>query len=482
MKRLIISFVFVFLCALPLISQTKPITENEEFTSNIKVLELWIEAQMEYRELPGMSIGIVYDQELIYAKGFGYSNLEKKSSATSKTIYRIASITKTFTATAIMQLRDEGKLGLDDPITKYLPWFSIQNPFPNAPEITIRQLITHTSGLPREAAYPYWTDRKFPSMEEIATALPKQEMIYATETEYKYSNLGLALAGEIVSVISGMPYDIYIEENIFNPLEMKSSRVFLSEKEKEELATPYSKRLPDGSRKIMPFTDSKGLTPAANISSNVEDLSRYISFQFGEGKKEGAQILKGSTLHEMHRVQWLHESWTSGQGLGFRVWKHGENSVVGHGGWVAGNRTQISFIPKEKVGVIVMTNSDDGSPGFFASRILSQFTPVLSKAFAKEKPIPEFDPSWKKFVGTYIDPSYYETEILIYNNSLVMNGYSFPPEDNPTSEVVVLTPEGENIFRRAGANGNGELVIFELDENDKVVRVKTGENYIFPEK
>lgn len=482
MKKLIVSFIFGLFCIFPLASQSNSIIENEEFTSNIKVLELWIDAQMEYRELPGMSIGIVYDQELIYAKGFGYSNLEQKTSATPQTVYRIASITKTFTATALMQLRDEGKLSLDDPIKKYLPWFSIKNSFPDAPEITIRQLITHTSGLPREAAFPYWTDRNFPSLEEIATTLPNQEMIYASETEYKYSNLGLALAGEIVSVVSGMPYDEYIKENIFDPLKMKSSRVFLSEKEKGEIATPYTKRLSDGTREVMPFTDSKGLTPAANISSNVEDLSQYISLQFSNGEKEGIQILKGSTLREMHRVQWLHDSWTSGQGLGFRVWKQGDNTAVGHGGWVAGNRTQISFIPKEKVGVIVMTNSDDGSPNFFASRILSQFTPILSKAFDEEKPSPKFDPSWKKFVGTYIDPSYYETEILIFNNSLIMNGYSFPPEDNPASEIVVLYPEGKNTFRRSGENGNGELVVFELDENGKVVRVKTGENYIFPKK
>lgn len=482
MKKLIVSFIFGLFCIFPLASQSNSIIENEEFTSNIKVLELWIDAQMEYRELPGMSIGIVYDQELIYAKGFGYSNLEQKTSATPQTVYRIASITKTFTATALMQLRDEGKLSLDDPIKKYLPWFSIKNSFPDAPEITIRQLITHTSGLPREAAFPYWTDRNFPSLEEIATTLPNQEMIYASETEYKYSNLGLALAGEIVSVVSGMPYYEYIKENIFDPLKMKSSRVFLSEKEKGEIATPYTKRLSDGTREVMPFTDSKGLTPAANISSNVVDLSQYISLQFSNGEKEGIQILKGSTLREMHRVQWLHDSWTSGQGLGFRVWKQGDNTAVGHGGWVAGNRTQISFIPKEKVGVIVMTNSDDGSPNFFASRILSQFTPILSKAFDEEKPSPKFDPSWKKFVGTYIDPSYYETEILIFNNSLIMNGYSFPPEDNPASEIVVLYPEGKNTFRRSGENGNGELVVFELDENGKVVRVKTGENYIFPKK
>ena len=182
----------------------------------------------------------------------------------------------------------------------------------------------------------------------------------------------------------------------------------------------------------------------------------------------------------MHRIQWLNESWTSGRGLGFGVWKQGDYTVVGHGGWVAGNRTQISFIPKEKVGVIVMTNSDDGSPNFFAAKILAQFTPLLKKKYVEEKKTQELDPSWQKFVGTYTDPSWYETEILIFNNSLIMNSYSFPPEDNPTSEIMVLTPEGENTFRMV--EGNGELVVFELDKNDKVVKIKVGENYIFPKK
>ena len=98
----------VFIISYPVLSQS--ITENEEFISNTKVLESWIKAQMEYRELPGISVGIIYDQELIYSKGFGFSNLELKTPATPKTVYRIASITKTFTVTAIMQLRNDGKL------------------------------------------------------------------------------------------------------------------------------------------------------------------------------------------------------------------------------------------------------------------------------------------------------------------------------------------------------------------------------------
>ena len=482
MKQRILSVVIFSLIVSSAFSQSNLIINNDKFESNIKLLESWIKAQLDYRDIPGMSIGIVYDQELIYAQGFGFCDLKNKKPATPQTLYRIASITKTFTATAILQLRDEGKIRLDDPIKMYLPWFKIKNRFTGAPKITIRHLITHTSGLPREAAFPYWTDHKFPTRKEIIEALPNQETIYAPETKFKYSNLALALTGEIVTAVSAMPYDMYIKKNILEPLQMNSTSVYLTEADMSELATPYSRRLPDGTREIMPFIDSKGITPAANMSSNVEDLARYISLQFGDGKRDGAQILKRSTLREMHRVHWLRPNWSSGWGLGFAVWRQNDKTVVGHGGWVAGNRTQIVFIPKEKIGVIVLTNADDGEPGFFAGKILTLFTPIIKELVTPKAPASKPDPAWNKFVGLYTDPSWFDSEVMIFNNKLVMNGYSFPPEENPAGEIVELTPEGENRFRKTGKNGNGEIVVFELDDKGKVVRVKVGENFIYPKK
>ncbi|HMN31270.1 MAG TPA: serine hydrolase domain-containing protein, partial [Caldilineaceae bacterium] len=146
---------------------------------------------MAYREQPGLSIGVVYDQELVWAKGFGYANLERHEPATPQTLYRIASITKLFTSTAILQLRDAGKLQLDDPLSNFLSWFAIKQRFPEAPPITLRHLLTHTSGLPRESAFPYWVDNEFPSREQIQARLPEQETALPSETKWKYSNLGL---------------------------------------------------------------------------------------------------------------------------------------------------------------------------------------------------------------------------------------------------------------------------------------------------
>ena len=480
MKKTIILFTMFVIIYSIAFAQPSPIIETPEVAAKIQLFESWVSAQMKYYNLPGLTMGIVYDQELIWQKGFCFADLKKKTAANPQSIFRIASITKLFTSTAIMQLRDAGKLRLDDPVKKYLPWFKIKHRFPDAPVITIRHFLTHTSGIPREAAFPYWTDHNFPTLEQIKNELPNQKTIYPSETKLKYSNLAMALLGQIVVAASGEDYETYIQNHILKPLEMNSTSVVLSEKDKKRLVTGYGIRLPNGKREIMPFTDAKGLTPAANISSNVEDLAKFISLQFRDEKVGGKQILKGSTLKEMQRVHWLRQSWKSGWGLGFSIRKYGSRTLVGHGGWVAGNRTQIYFCPKEKIGVIVMSNAEDGSPSMIARRIFDVVVPAINKAVKLEPKVAKADPMWNKYVGKYQDPTKWEYLVMILNDELVLYGFDYPPEDNPESSIIKLTPEGEHSFRMTGENGNGELLIFEMDEKGKVKRIKKGENYIYP--
>lgn len=453
------------------------VSDHPEVAGNIKVLDAWIQSQMAYRGLPAMSVGVVYDQKLIWAKRFGFADVEKKVPATPATIYRMASVTKTFTATAIMQLRDAGKLSLEDPVAKYLPWFKIKSPFAGAPVITIRHLLTHTSGLPREAAYPYFTDNKYPTLDQIKETLPNQEAVYAPETHWKYSNLGLALAGEIVAQVSGEPYEVYMRDHILKPLGMDSSTVLFPVEARDRLAVPYGRRMPDGKREIRPDTDAKGITPAANLSSTVEDLARYLSFHIGDGKVAGKPVLKSSTLREMHRVQWLQDDWKSGWGIGFAITRAESRTIVGHGGWVPGYRTQISFSPEDKMGVIVLTDADDGDPGFYVKQVFALLAPAIKKATAPTPLVAQPDPSWSNFVGTYRDP-WGDTEIVILNGELVMMD---PRQDDPKGSLIKLTPIEKNKFKAVPENFSygeiGEFVSFELGADGKAVRMKVGENY-----
>jgi D-alanyl-D-alanine carboxypeptidase len=464
----------------------KALAENPEVAGAIRLLEAWIETNMAYRGLPGLSIAIVHDQDVVWSRGFGHADVQKKTPTTPQTIYRIASISKLFTSTAILHLRDQGKLNLDDPVVKHLSWFQLKNQPADAPPITIRHLLVHISGLPRESPFPYFSDFRFPTREQLIQALPGQEAVYPPETKWKYSNLGLSLAGEVVAAVAKEPFESYVQKNILDPLGMTSSSVVLPDTHKERLATGYGRRLPDGPREVRPFTDAQGITAAGGLSSTVEDLARFASLQFRDGPVGGTQILKGSTLREMHRVHWLMDDWKSGRGLGFHIVHRDDGDLVGHGGWVAGYQSAIYTRPKDRIAVIAMINADDGlpypgMPDSVVDRAFKWVARVLHKAAAGTPAEAKPRPEWQKYVGKYRNP-WADSQILIVNGKLVAIN---PTEADPTGGLVTLVPVAEHRFRMEGGSPSGphgELVIFELGKDGKVSRVKVGENYAYPQK
>jgi D-alanyl-D-alanine carboxypeptidase len=442
------------------------------------LLSAWIESQMVYAGQPGLSIGIVHDQELVWAAGFGRASLERDRPATPDTLYRIASITKLFTSTAILQLRDAGRLRLDDPIVEHLPWFAIDQSHADAPVMTIRHLLTHTAGLPREAAFPYWTDGDFPTMERIRERLPRQRAALPTETEWKYSNLAMALAGEIVGAVSGRPYADYVGQHVLEPLGMKRTLVSTPPPDHPDLATGYLRRLPAGGRTPAPHSDGRGITAAANMTTCVTDLARFAMLQFRCGAAGGAQVLKSSTVREMQRPHWLEPDWTAGWGLGFRVVRRAGKTYAGHGGSLRGYRTQVQLCPAERIGVIVLTNADDGDPLKYVDKAFDWVAPAILKAAAPATP--NAPPAgWQRYAGKYRN-TWGDVQVLLVDNRLAMLDPSLP---DPMPAVVWLHPAGEHTFRMETRNGFGshaEEVVFELAADGGVRRVKVGENYLSP--
>lgn len=455
-----------------------PLAANHNVASNIELLRIWLETQMAYRNQPGLSIAIIHDQELVWAQGFGYADVAQQIPAAPQTIYRIASITKLFTATAVLQLRDAGKLQLDDPIRQYLPWFDIQSRFPDAPPVTLRHLLTHTAGLPRESAFPYWTDNQFPSREALQARLPEQTAALPTETRWKYSNLGLSLAGEVVTAVSGQAYPDYVHTHILQPLGMTDTFVETIDPAHPQLAVGYGRRKPDNSRALSPFTDSQGLTPAANIATTVLDLAKFAMLQFRDGAAGGGQILRGSTLREMQRIHWLHSDWKTGWGLGFRILRLNDKTTVGHGGAVLGYRTLLRLCPQDKTAVIVFTNSDDGNPEMYVDKAFAWVAPALVKAAKAKLETAVADPSWYSYTGKYQDP-WSDEQILIHEGRLIHIDPSLPdPMEAPT--LLIPVPGQSHTFRLESENGfanPAELAVFEVDENGRVTRLKIGENY-----
>jgi CubicO group peptidase (beta-lactamase class C family) len=446
--------------------------------SAIGLLSAWIESQLAYSGLPGLSIGIVHDQELIWAAGFGRAALEPARPATPDTLYRIASITKLFTSTAIMQLRDAGKLRLDDPLVEHLPWFRIGHAHPEAPPVTIRHLLTHTAGLPREAGFPYWTEGAFPTAEQIRARLAEQDAALPTETEWKYSNLGLALAGEIVAAVSGRAYFEYVAEHVLEPLGMRRTWVTTPPADHPDLAVGYGRRLPAGTRGIAPFTDCAGITPAANMTTSVTDLARFAMLQFRDRPAGGAQILRGSTLREMQRVHWLEPDWEAGWGLGFRVMRARGKTYVGHGGALRGYRTIVQLCPADRIGVIVLTNADDGNPPQFADKAFQWVAPAILKVVAAAEPAGP-PAGWERYAGRYRSP-WADVQVLTVDSRLAMVD---PSQPDPMLTVTWLLPVSDHVFRSETKNGfgsHGEPVVFELSGDGRVGRLKVGDNYLAP--
>lgn len=448
------------------------LVEHPEVRSAIDLFEAWIEAQRVARELPGLSIGIVHDQALVWSGGFGWADVARREPAGADTLYRIGSITKLFTATALLILRDEGRLALDDPLATHLPWFQMKTAAPDAGTITIRHLLTHTSGLPREGAFPYFTDSRFPSIDEIRARLPMQERPLPTETRWKYSNLGATLAGEVVAAVAGEPYVDFVRRRILEPLGMTATLIASPAPGRPRLATGYARRLL-GSIPA-PFNDLRGLTAAGNMTTSVADLARFAMLQLRGGAAGGAQILSGRTLAEMHRVHWLEPDWQAGWGLGFRVLRVRGKTLVGHGGSVRGFRSNLQICPADKIAVVVFVNSDDADAWLYADKALEWVGTAIAGV---TKPAPRTaDPAWQRYVGRYRN-AWRDVQILVRGGELIAIA---PDGPDPLLAPSTLTPVAEHTFRVETPDGYGipgELVVFELDAAGRVKRARFGENH-----
>jgi CubicO group peptidase (beta-lactamase class C family) len=452
------------------------LAERREITGAISVVDLWLTEQVASGRAPGLSIAVVHDQELVWAKGYGFADVESHRPATAATLYRLGSVTKLFTATAILQLRDRGELALDDPVSKHLPEFRVRNPFPDSTPVTLRHLLTQTSGLTRDAPFPYWTTHVFPSREELLSSLQKVELTHRPGENYKYSNLGMALLGLVIERRSGQSYADYLRDHVFAPLGMTSSTAAPTEEHHRRRATSYYRRATDGSRRIFDYYDMNGLTAAGNVVSSVEDLAKFAVLQFRDGAAGGTQILAGSTLREMQRPQFVYPSFDGGRGLGFAVSRSDGVTFVAHGGWIGGNRTHLLLVPAEKVAVIVAANADDADASFVARQAYDALAPAIAAATATPETPQIADPTWKRYFGTYTDPWGYEYEVLVLDGQLVFYEHSYPPDDDPLDGITRLVPVAENVFRMP----DGEPVVFELDASGKVERVRRRFEYLTP--
>ena len=322
-------------------------------------------------KVTGTSIAIVDNGEIVYATGYGFSDLENKRKADANTIYGIGSITKTFTALSIMQLQEQEKLRVTNSIKDYLVDLKIENPFNAINQIYISDILCHTSGLPSDIANGFFVDNP-PTISWVIKELNKQRLISPRRYISAYSNVGYGLLGEVISRVSGLSYGDYLRQNIFTPLNMTSSSIGY---ELDNTSKTYN-----GNKETVEPTVRD--VAAGFISSNVIDVSNFISMLMADGSFKSNQIISPSSIEDMERDQLtnvlLTQPFAYGYGLmidSIKIKNHKKKdstivSIIGHGGDTHAFHADLAYIPEQKVGAVVLTNSVNGRSMSEASKLL----------------------------------------------------------------------------------------------------------------
>ncbi len=334
-----------------------------------------VERDRQAAGVAGISVGVVYDQTLIWSRGFGVASVETGAPATPETLYRVGSITKLFTDTMMMQLRDAGRLQLDDPLQTYLPELEIPSVYgANLP--TLRELASHTGGLPREAPLNYWRSREFPAADELIASLKGSALIGPPGRVYAYSNLGVSLEGIALERVAGVPYTQYVSQKILTPLGMGNSGFAVNDDVRARLAAGST---PTGASGTPPdrYPDFGALTPAAGLYTSVDDIARFISLQFRTRDGDAGPVLSGPTLREMQDP--ASRGGPSDFGIGWEFGSVSGHETIGHPGVVYGFNTQITLVPDSRLGVAVFTNGRT-NPSAVAGQVLTTLLPAVRAA------------------------------------------------------------------------------------------------------
>ncbi|MBT2765555.1 serine hydrolase [Paenibacillus sp. ISL-20] len=330
---------------------------------SLKGIHTYIEEQMKAWKVPGLSVAVVKDQEIVMMEGYGYRNIAQSLPVTSETLFAIGSSTKAFTALAAGILADEKILDLDTPVKEYLPDFMF-DAFATE-RITLRDMLCHRSGLPRHELM--WYNASL-TREEIIERLQYLEPNVDFRTKWQYQNIMYMVAGYVIGHVSRSSWEDVVQKRIFEPLNMASSQFSV---DKTQLQHDYAipcMQIEDQAH-VIPFRNIDIIGPAGSINSNIKDMANWVRFQMNHGMHNGQRLISSEvldTLHTPHMVcemTEVNENNTNmgSYGLGWLIEPYRGLRMVSHGGNIDGFTAHVAFIPAEKIGVVVLSNLN-GTP------------------------------------------------------------------------------------------------------------------------
>lgn len=419
--------------------------------------------------LPGAAVGVVHEGRLVWSKGIGLADVAGRRTATPQGLYRIASITKTFTAALVMQLRDEGKLSLDDAAVSYLPELrKAKIAFGPVEGLTLRRMLSHESGLQSEPPGTDWSLVRYENepavnlsrAKEIATTVPPN-------AQWKYSNLAYQLLGEVVARVEGTTYAKALRSRLLAPLKMTATTLDpVPARLRARQAVGYEPRFLSDELEPAPKDDAKIFTSEGGLWSCVEDLQAWLSCQFTGKAPGGKRLLAEDTLAEMHKPRYLvDDAWTRAWAIGWYAIRRDEVIWRMHSGGHYGFITNACFDPESKVGAITLLNGF-GNATDLNLKLAAAAREAVNEAAPRlepPKPLPE---EWRPLLGLYLTPHWGSVTRVEWRDGKL----TVLDPDDPTWTPTLAPTDEADVFRiEPGFRESGELVRFRRDRKGRVV-------------
>ncbi|HPV77335.1 MAG TPA: serine hydrolase [Gemmatimonadaceae bacterium] len=330
-------------------------------------------------KVPGLAVAVVKNDSVIFAKGYGVRALGAPEPVTPHSLFAVGSTSKAFTVAVLQQLEQEGKLKLDDPATQYLPSLQLYDPYVTR-ELTVRDLVTHRSGLPTANAVWYGTPY---SREEILRRLRYRKPSASFRSTWQYQNEMFLAAGQVIAAVDGRSWDDAVKARLFTPLGMRASGTSVRElATMPDVAQPHLER--DGTVRRIPYRNIDNIAPAGSINSSVHDMAQWIRFQLAKGKWDGRQLLNEAAFDDARRPYMAMPSSPFSEltapgaqlvsyGMAWMLYGWNGRTIVEHSGGIDGMTAEVALVPEERLGLVILANLSTVAPQVLQSYLLDSF-------------------------------------------------------------------------------------------------------------
>jgi CubicO group peptidase (beta-lactamase class C family) len=417
-------------------------------------LEKVLLAEMQATDIPGVAIAIISGDRVIFARGLGVANVETQVPVTADTLFQIGSITKPFTAAALLTLSTESKLALDKPIGNYVKGLS-----PKLSQVTTQQLLSHTAGLKDEPDEYGLHDES--ALAEYVRSWKDDYCLLEPEQSFSYSNSGIALAGFVLQEIGGKPYAELMNERLFKPLNMNRTTFRPTMAMTYPLASGHRAKQGEKPKVVRPLADDTRLWPAGNIFTSINDFSRFVIAFLNEGKIEDRQVLPSSVIAQMSAPRVEVPTFVPATQYGYCLFMNQQRGVnrVWHDGSMPGFFASMMMVPKHRFAVIMLTNKEGAELGKTQEKAMELLLPLTAKEEIKRQTAqPMNEAEMNRYAGTYSNPNRWQIEIVVKADKLFIKefGLELPLAKIGEQRFSFALPgrrQPEEIVIRSGMDG-----------------------------